>query len=63
MAYEVDFTNVSDGGPPLILTVVDALAGLRANEARYFKNKVTTTSSRSSGQKMPRMRSTTWRTF
>ncbi|HEY3831460.1 MAG TPA: phage tail protein [Acidimicrobiia bacterium] len=38
MAYTVDFKNVStvglDSSP-----VADALAGLRANEARYFKNK------------------------
>ena len=38
MAYVVDFVNVStkglDSSP-----VADALAGLRANEARYFKNK------------------------
>ncbi len=38
MSYNVDFTNVSTVGlesPP----VAEALAGLRANEARYFKNK------------------------
>jgi hypothetical protein len=38
MPYLVDFTNVSTVGlesSPL----ADALAGLRANEARYFKNK------------------------
>lgn len=38
MAYEVDFTEVSTvglGSSP----VAEALAGLRANEARYFKNK------------------------
>ncbi len=38
MAYVVDFVDVStvglDSSP-----VADALAGLRANEARYFKNK------------------------
>ncbi len=38
MSYAVDFTDVSiiglESSP-----VVDALAGLRANEARYFKNK------------------------
>ncbi|NNN04135.1 MAG: phage tail protein [Acidimicrobiaceae bacterium] len=38
MSYVVDFVNVStlglDSSP-----VADALAGLRANEARYFKNK------------------------
>jgi hypothetical protein len=38
MSYVVDFENVSteglDSSP-----VADALAGLRANEARYFKNK------------------------
>ena len=38
MAYIVDFKNVStvslESSP-----VVEALAGLRANEARYFKNK------------------------
>jgi hypothetical protein len=38
MAYTVDFTTVSttrlESSP-----VADALAGLRANEARYFKNK------------------------
>jgi hypothetical protein len=38
MPYTVDFVNVSTtglGSSP----VVDALAGLRANEARYYKNK------------------------
>jgi hypothetical protein len=38
VSYSVDFANVSTVG----LTsspMVDALAGLRANEARYFKNK------------------------
>ena len=38
MSYAVDFVNVSTVGlesSPL----ADALAGLRANEARYFKNK------------------------
>lgn len=38
MAYVVDFVNVSTvglGSSP----VTDALAGLRANEARYYKNK------------------------
>jgi hypothetical protein len=38
MAYEVDFANVSTVGlesSPVAAT----LAGLRANEARYFKNK------------------------
>lgn len=38
MPYTVDFNNVSTvglGSSP----VADALAGLRANEARYFKNK------------------------
>jgi hypothetical protein len=38
MTYQVDFTNVStiglDSSP-----VAATLAGLRANEARYFKNK------------------------
>lgn len=38
MSYTVDFTNVStvglDSSP-----VAKALAGLRANEARYYKNK------------------------
>jgi hypothetical protein len=38
MPYVVDFVNVStvglDSSP-----VAEALAGLRANEARYFKNK------------------------
>lgn len=38
MAYEVDFTNVSTVGLESS-PVADALAGLRANEARYFKNK------------------------
>ena len=38
MAYTVDFTNVSTVGLESS-PVVDALAGLRANEARYFKNK------------------------
>ncbi|WP_438352534.1 phage tail protein [Microbacterium sp. CJ88] len=38
MAYLVDFTDVSTVGLESS-PVVDALAGLRANEARYFKNK------------------------
>lgn len=38
MAYEVDFKTVSTGGLESS-PVADALAGLRANEARYFKNK------------------------
>ena len=38
MTYEVDFTNVSTVGLESS-PVAAALAGLRANEARYFKNK------------------------
>ena len=38
MAYVVDFVNVSTIGLESS-PVADALAGLRANEARYFKNK------------------------
>ncbi|MBI1351288.1 MAG: phage tail protein [Actinomycetales bacterium] len=38
MPYEVDFLNVSTIGLESS-PVADALAGLRANEARYFKNK------------------------
>src|SRR5882724_5766740 len=38
MAYKVDFKEVSTVGLESS-PVVDALAGLRANEARYFKNK------------------------
>lgn len=38
MAYEVDFKNVSTVGLESS-PVAAALAGLRANEARYFKNK------------------------
>lgn len=38
MTYLVDFVNVSTIGLESS-PVVDALAGLRANEARYFKNK------------------------
>jgi hypothetical protein len=38
MAYEVDFANVSTVGLESS-PVAAALAGLRANEARYFKNK------------------------
>src|SRR6218665_4044566 len=38
MSYEVDFKDVSTIGLESS-PVVDALAGLRANEARYFKNK------------------------
>lgn len=38
MSYTVDFKNVSTIGLESS-PVVDALAGLRANEARYFKNK------------------------
>jgi len=38
VAHVVDFVNVSTAGLESS-PVVDALAGLRANEARYFKNK------------------------
>src|SRR5215831_10337128 len=38
MAYAVDFTNVSTVGLESS-PVAEPLAGLRANEARYFKNK------------------------
>ena len=38
MGYTVDFVNVSTVGLESS-PVADALAGLRANEARYFKNK------------------------
>ena len=38
MAYTVDFHDVSTVGLESS-PVADALAGLRANEARYFKNK------------------------
>ena len=38
MSYRVDFTNVSTVGLESS-PVAAALAGLRANEARYFKNK------------------------
>jgi hypothetical protein len=38
MSYEVDFTTVSTVGLETS-PVAPALAGLRANEARYFKNK------------------------
>jgi hypothetical protein len=38
MTYTVDFKNVSTVGLESS-PVADALAGLRANEARYFKNK------------------------
>ncbi len=38
MAYEVDFKNVSTVGFESS-PVAEALAGLRANEARYFRNK------------------------
>src|SRR5689334_1335811 len=38
MAYEVDFVNVSTVGLESS-PVAAALAGLRANEARYFKNR------------------------
>ena len=38
MAYVVDFVEVSTVGLESS-PVADALAGLRANEARYFKNK------------------------
>ena len=37
-AYAVDFTDVSTVGLESS-PVAEALAGLRANEARYFKNK------------------------
>jgi hypothetical protein len=38
MSYTVDFNNVSTVGLESS-PVAEALAGLRANEARYFKNK------------------------
>ena len=38
MSYVVDFNNVSTAGLESS-PVAPALAGLRANEARYFKNK------------------------
>ena len=38
MAYQVDFTTVSTVGLESS-PVLDALAGLRAHEARYYKNK------------------------
>ncbi|MFC0878608.1 phage tail protein [Saccharicrinis sp. FJH2] len=38
MSYKVDFTNVSTTGLESS-PVAEALAGLRANEARYFMNK------------------------
>src|SRR5947208_15846286 len=38
MSYAVDFVNVSTVGVESS-PVATALAGLRANEARYFKNK------------------------
>ena len=38
MAYQVDFNEVSTVGLESS-PVAEALAGLRANEARYFKNK------------------------
>ena len=38
MAHTVDFRTVSTVGLESS-PVADALAGLRANEARYFKNK------------------------
>ncbi|HEX3830096.1 MAG TPA: phage tail protein [Sporichthyaceae bacterium] len=38
MSYVVDFENVSTAGLESS-PVAEALAGLRANEARYFKNK------------------------
>src|ERR1700716_4002840 len=38
MSYAVDFVNVSTVGLESS-SVAAALAGLRANEARYFKNK------------------------
>jgi hypothetical protein len=38
MSHTVDFANVSTEGLESS-PVADALAGLRANEARYFKNK------------------------
>jgi hypothetical protein len=41
MGYEVDFVNVSTVGLESS-PVATALAGLRANEARYFKNKYDT---------------------
>ena len=56
MPYAVDFNNVSTVGLESS-PVADALAGLRANEARYFKTS-TTTSLRSSLRATPRRPST-----
>ena len=39
MAYEVDFKNVVTDGLERALLLQKKLAGLRANEARYFWNK------------------------
>lgn len=59
MAYTVDFTNVSTvglGSSP----VAQALAGLRANEARYFMNKYkhafTTVSAAEAGADLERVK-------
>lgn len=38
MPYKVDFANVSTQGLE-VSPMAEALAGLRANEARYFRNK------------------------
>ncbi len=56
MSYTVDFKDVSTVGLESS-PVADALAGLRANEARYFKNKydatfVTEPASSAAGRKL-----------
>ena len=57
MSYAVDFTTVSTVGLESS-PVADALAGLRANEARYFKNKYDHDFTVEPAERRPRRRST-----
>ncbi|MBX3098935.1 MAG: phage tail protein [Salinibacterium sp.] len=52
MPYEVDFTDVSTVGLESS-PVTDALAGLRANEARYYRNKYDHTFTVSPAEEVP----------
>lgn len=54
MSTPVDFVNVSTVGLESS-PVVDALAGLRANEARYFKNKYDITFTVTSAAEAPEL--------
>ncbi|MGG5174100.1 phage tail protein [Pseudarthrobacter sp. J1763] len=52
MAHVIDFVNVSTAGLESS-PVVDALAGLRANEARYYSNKYKHVFTTSTAEELP----------